>query len=98
MQEYVNSTMTTPAPTTTPAPGPVPSSTPAPAPATTTESSCQRQMDELASERDTYRGATIGMSVVAGIGAILLVAAVFMARSRRRVSGDGMVMTEKPHA
>ncbi|KAF0290971.1 Carboxylesterase 1C [Amphibalanus amphitrite] len=94
VQEYVNASLTTPAPSTSVAPGP--STSPAP-PATSTESSCQREMERLSEQRDTYRGATIGLAVLAGVGALLLIAAVtMMSRSRRRGPVSTMVMQEKP--
>ena len=90
VQEHVNASLTTPAPAPTTSPAP---------PATSTESSCQRQVEQLSSERDTYRGATIGLAVLAAVGALLLVAAVTMvSRSRRRGPVGAIVMEEKPHA
>ena len=90
VQEYVNASITTPAP--------APTTTPAP-PTSSTESGCARRVEELSSERDTYRGATIGLAVLAGVGALLLVAAVFtiMSRSRRRSAVSvGEATDEKP--
>ena len=82
VQERVNATATTPAPTSSAAP------------ATSTESGCQRRVDELSGERDTYRDVTIGLAVLAGVGALLLVVAVTMlSRSRRRIA-----ISEKPRA
>ena len=91
VQEHMNQTMTTPAPQPTTTPGP---------PTTSTESSCQREREMLASERDTYRGATIGLAVLAGVGALLMVAGVvtMMARSRRRDAVTVQLDAEKPHA
>ncbi|XP_037075338.1 carboxylesterase 1C-like [Pollicipes pollicipes] len=88
------SASTTPSATTTPSASTTPSATttpPAPTttgePTTSTESNCQERLDSLADERDTFRGATIGLAAVAGVAALLalLIAAVFVSRSRARL-------------
>jgi len=93
VQSSINSTVTTtPAPTTTPSPTTTPqapTTTPGstmPPPATSTEYDWHGKVDSLTSERDTFRGATAGLAVVAALAVLVVIVAVVMLRRRSPVS------------
>ncbi|XP_043205627.1 carboxylesterase 1C-like [Amphibalanus amphitrite] len=75
VQERVNGSVTTPAPTS-----------PSPPASSSSEPSWQHEMERLTDQRDTYRDTTIGLAVLAGVGALLLIVTVTMLRRGSRRS------------